>query len=184
METPETTPTAPPNLEGPKPEPTWFFRRGDGHTFAAGEVEAHAILRNRTEWMRRDFELLGHSDGQTYFRIIREADGEAQKLRAERARLAQDAARYRKTEDRLKFEELKPEDDEQVAKVRAILESLDLQIAEIDAQLASWAKIVTDRAFQAELEVARGNMVLPRNMDIATPVDRDREKIVSNLPRR
>jgi hypothetical protein len=153
-------------------------------TFACGEAEAWDILNNRNDWMRKDFTMLGASDGETYFRIMREAARELPEKRAARDKLASDAARYRTTEDRLRFSELKGDDDEQVAKVVGILAELDAKIAAADLELANWNREVVERAFAAELAKAEGVMTRPRNADIITPNEGDRAVIVANLPRR
>lgn len=178
--------TPPPAEAGnAKPEPTWFFERGDGKVFACGESEAWGILHNRNNWMRRDFTLLGQSDGTRYFKTIKDAARELPEKRASRDKLASDAARYRQTEDRLRFQELRGDDDEQVRKVTAILADLDAKIAGADAELSSWSRVVEERAFAAELKVAKKNGPKPpRNMDVISPVEANREQILANIGRR
>lgn len=166
------------------PEPTWFFRREvDQKVLAFGEAEAHSLLRERNNWMRRDFTMLGSSDGREYYRVIQAAQADAAEKRSQLAAAKSDAARYRQTEDRLRFEELRGADDPQVAKVVGILAELDARIAASEAELADWDRAVIDRAFAAELALATGNMAAPRNMSVFTPKESDREEILAQMPK-
>lgn len=171
-----------PNVESSKPRKTWFFERtGDNFIFACDELEAWALLNNRGRWMRNDFKMLGTSDGTTYYTTIRNSKSEMNDLLAQKQQLQQSHAKYSATEDRLRFEELKDDTDEMLQKVTKLLIDLNKQISEIDAQLSNFNKTLHDKAFKAELEVARGNIEYPSNHDIITPVQSDRNKIISNI---
>lgn len=169
------------SVKSSQPRKTWFFERGDGFIFACDEQEAWGILHNRTNWMRRDFKMLGMSDGQTYYDIIRNSKKEVNELSQQRAELQSDYSRYLQTEERLRFTELKDDTDEMVIKVKALIKDLGAKIADIDSKLANINKTIVDKAFNAELEKARGNIVQPANHDIITPVGSDRDKILNNL---
>lgn len=164
-----------------KPQKTWFFQRGDGKVFATGESEAWGILHDRSNWARRDFTMLGMSDGHTYFKIIKEAKKEAQALIEEKEQLSINKTKYLQTEDRMRFTELLDEDDPKLIKVMTLIADVDKRIEEINDKLSDFNKATIEKAFDAELEKAKGNMARPSNADIITPNSKDREKILNNL---
>jgi hypothetical protein len=163
---------------------TWFFERGDGFVFACEEAEAWGIMFNKSNWKRNDFSLIGMSDGKTYYKIIREGNIEAEDLRQSRSKISSNLMRYKETEERLRFSELLPEDNEKVILVAKLIEEQQEKLVEVDEKLKNFNKYLIKKAFDAELELARGNKVLPRNFDVMTPVESDRNQIISNLPRR
>lgn len=169
------------SVQNSKPRKTWFFERGDGFIFATDESEAWDILKHRGNWMRKDFKMLGMSDGTTYYDIIKNSKKEITDIQEKRRELDSDYQNYLKTQERLKFTELKDDDDEMVVKVKGILRDLSAKLQEIDSQLSNINKTIVDKAFNAELEKARGNIVMPSNQDVLTPVVSDREKILANL---
>ena len=169
------------NIKATQPRNTWFFERGDGFIFATDEIEAWSILHNRGNWMRRDFKMLGMSDGKTYYEILKNSKKEISILQNERAVLDVDLQKYLKTEERLRFSELRDDDDEMVIKVKSKIDELNLKIGEIDNKLKDFSKTLVDKAFNAELEKARGNMVQPSNQDILTPNPNDRAGVLNNL---
>lgn len=172
------------NVPPTKVSNTWFFERtGDGYIFACDELEAWNLLNNKSNWARRDFKMLGMSDGKTYVSVLKSSNQEIAKLNQERAVIDRDYQRYLQTEERLRFDELKGDDDEMVIKVKAILNDLSTKIQEIDSKIANFNSVIVKQAFNAELEKARGNMVAPANFDVMTPIQADREKILANLKR-
>jgi len=174
METPKDMGTT-------KPCKTWFIERGDGFIFACDEAEAWGLFHNRTEWMRRDFKIIGVSDGTTYFSIIRNSSQEMQKLKEELMPLKRSFDKYSETEDRLRFDELLDDTDEKVQKVTQLLTDLQVKITEIENKIKNFQSELINKAFNAELEIARGNIELPTNHDIITPNRADRDKILAKL---
>lgn len=169
------------NVKASQPRKTWFFERGDGFIFACDEAEAWGLLYNRNNWMRRDFKMLGMSDGTTYYDTVKNAKKEVAEMTQQRAELDSDYQKFLKTEERLRFEELREDTDEMVIRVKGKLKELSDKIQEIDLQLKNVNKMIVDKAFNAELEKARGNIISPSNHDIITPNTGDREKVLSNL---
>jgi len=169
------------NVKASQPRNTWFFERGDGLVFAADETEAWGILRNRGNWMRKDFKMLGMSDGKTYYDIIKNAKKEVVDIQQKRNDIDFDYQNYLKTQERLKFTELRDDNDEMVIKVKGILKDLSVKLQEVDSQLSNINKTIVTKAFNAELEKARGNMVMPSNQDVLTPNPSDRAGVLSNL---
>lgn len=163
---------------------TWFFERtGDGYIFACDELEAWNLLNNKSNWARRDFKMLGMSDGKTYVSVLKSSNREKEQLMQERTLLDKDYQRYLQTEERLRFTELKDDTDEMVIKVKGLIKELGDKIQAIDAQVNDYNRITVKKAFDAELEKARGNIVMPSNFDVMTPIQADREKILANLKR-
>lgn len=163
---------------------TWFFERtGDGYIFACDELEAWNLLNNKSNWARRDFKMLGMSDGKTYVSVLKSSNREKEQLMQERMLLDRDYQRYLQTEERLRFTELKDDTDEMVIKVKGLIKELGDKIQAIDAQVNDYNRITVKKAFDAELEKARGNIVMPSNFDVMTPIQADREKILANLKR-
>lgn len=165
-----------------KPTKTWFIERtGDGKIFATDEHDAWNMLTDKSKWRRHDFKIIGVSDGVTYFNTINSGKSEMASLLEQKAQLQTTFQKYSTTEDRLRFTELKDNNDEMVKKVMALLSDTSKQIADIDGKLKNFNKHLIDKAFNAELEKARGNIVFPSNHDVITPVQADRAKILANL---
>lgn len=172
------------NIPPTRVNATWFFERtGDGYIFACDELEAWNLLNNKSNWARRDFKMLGKSDGKTYVEILKSSNREKEQLMQDRIALDKDYQRYLQTEERLRFTELKDDTDEMVIKVKGLIKELGDKIQAIDSQVNDYNRITVKKAFDAELAKARGNMVAPRNFDITTPIQADREKIIANLKR-
>ena len=163
------------------PEKTWFFERGDGFRFACNESEAHEILRNRTNWMRRDFKMLGVSDGKTYKQVKKEEKEKLVALKEEVKALSVEIGRYLRTLERLKFDELLGEADEKVIKCNNIIEGLEKKLDEKNNILKDARKVIETKAFEAEFEKAKGHIEMPTNQDVITPDGKDRDKILRAL---
>lgn len=163
-----------------KPHKTWFIERGDGYIFAAREAEAWGILRNVTEWRRRDFKVIGVSDGKTFFEIMREGRNALPRLRTELAELQNELLEYINTENHLKFKELADSDDIRLVKVKKIKSEIN---AKVNAKLKEISEITSGlhkKAFNAELEVARGHIEMPENQDVIAPGG-DKQKILRQM---
>jgi hypothetical protein len=161
---------------------TWFIQRGNNpeDVFACDEQEAWGLFNNRSNWMRRDFKIVGVSDGSTYVKTIKDGQQEIFSLQNEVAALSRDLTRYLETQDKLKFTDLLPETDEKVIRVKVLVKELQDKIDEKSGVLSNAQKYVVDKAFKAELEVARGHIEMPQNFDVFTPHG-DREKILRQL---
>ncbi len=166
------------------PKKTWFIERGDGLIFACQETEAWGLFENRTNWMRRDFKILGVSDGTTHARVIRESAGNSKQIMEDIKRLETDLARYRKTEERMVFDDLiDPEgtdpaqevDRAKIKRVRTIIAEYDEKLLKLNEDYKNITKNIVQTAFDAELAVARANqkargrVEYPTNQNIITP---------------
>jgi hypothetical protein len=167
------------------PEKTWFFERGDGKIFATGEDEAHEILRNRTNWMRRDFKMLGVSDGKTYDRMIKENKLVSQSIRSEVEKLTIDLNKFLATFDRMKFDQLLSDTDDRIVKVKGLIKEIEDKIAVKEDEFTKLTKHSAQSAFDAELALARGHIEYPENKNVITPgkTGEDRKKILASMPR-
>lgn len=161
---------------------TWFIQRGQdpNDIFACEEQEAWGLFHNRTNWMRSDFKIIGVSDGRTYVKIMQEAGNMKTELEKKVVELSREITKYSHTYDKLKYEDLLDETDPKVEKLHAILKDLNEQLDKANAELKDIQRVVVRKAFNAELEVARGNIEHPTNHDVFTPGG-NRDKILKNL---
>lgn len=173
------------NLEGQAPTKvtkTWFIQRGQDpkDVFACDEQDAWGLFHNRTNWMRKDFRIVGVSDGKTYVRVLKENSNLKAELETKVAKLSSDIGRYNRTLDKLKFEDLLTEKDEKVSRVTSIVAESQKDLDVANNELANIQKLVVERAFNAELDVARGKIEHPTNHDVFTPTG-NRAKILRTL---
>ena len=161
---------------------TWFFERGDGKIIACGEGEAWNLTRNKSNWQRNDFKLIGVSDGTTYVKALQDAGAEKLRVDAEIQKKNDDLNRYINTLDRFKFELLLDDTDEKVVKVKGIIDGIKREVSTLTQEFSKGQQEIIDRAFKAELEQARGKLQMPSNQDVFTPRG-DRERILRNMPR-
>jgi hypothetical protein len=165
----------------PQPVETWFIERGDGYIFACDEAEAWGLFNNRSNWMRRDFKIIGVSDGKTYFDHIKRNRNRASELAQTVAELKQTLQKYLATEDRFRFELLLDESDERVKKAADLRQKVQDEIMAKEQELANINTIVIKEAFNLELNKARGNIRMPSNHDVITPNATDRSKVLNAL---
>lgn len=172
---------------------TWFFERGvDGMIFPCEEREAWDIVNNRSEWKRRDFKLVGVSDGTTYQRIVKESGAQARALEPEIEKLKAEIKRYEDAENNLLVNEAvdmegDPSDlvneanKAKVTRLRGIIDRLDTQLEAKELEYKNIVSDVVKRAVAAELEVARGHIEWPGNVNVITPdaSPRERQKILN-----
>lgn len=167
-----------------KPTKTWFIKRiGDGKIFATDELDAWNLLTDKSKWRRHDFEIVGVSNGQTYFKIIRNGGVEMSELLEEKNKLVSDIQKYTQVEDRMRFTELRDDTDEAMIKVNKILTDLKGKLKEVDSKIQNFNQDLHNRAFEAELEIARNHIEFPSNQDIIAPVEKDKSKIKELLRR-
>lgn len=156
---------------------TWFIQRGQdvNDIFACQEAEAWDLFHNRTNWMRNDFRIVGVSSGQEYVKTIKESGNFKAELEVQVASLTREIAKYSKTYDKFKYEDLLPDTDKKVAKLNGILSDLNKKLEDCTKKLNDIQGEVIRKAFNAELEVARGHIEHPSNQDVITPGgERDR----------
>lgn len=165
-----------------RPKKTWFFQRGDGKIMAVEEKEAWQICYNRSTWKRRDFRLLGTSDGTTYHRIVKESIAEAQKLEPMIAKKNGELERYMQAEENLVVNEAvdmegDPSDEfneankQKVLRLRKIIDRLHDELDKLEEEYKSVTAAVVTRATEAELEVAKKNQAdrVAQGLDVDWP---------------
>lgn len=165
-----------------KPEPIWFFKRGDGFLFQTNEQDAWNILHNPSRWARRDFTLVGHSDGTTYFEVIRNGKKELQDLQNRAIEINKDLTLYNKSFEKFKFEQMLSDDDDRVVKAKESIKKLQEEYDEAQEKMSNFNKYLLNKAMEEEFKKAEGNIVAPSNQDIITPEGR-REEILKVMPR-
>lgn len=173
----------PKNIQPTKIGKTWFIERGDGKVFACDEQEAWNLMRNKGNWQRTDFKIIGVSDGQTYTTALKDAIKEKETIDALISQKATELTRYLNTLDKFKFDELLEDTDEKVIRVKGIIAGIQKEIDDLNAKFSKGFQDVVDKAFNAELESARGKIEMPTNHDVYTP-NGDRDLIMRNMPRR
>ena len=166
-----------------QPEKTWFFERGDGMLFACNESEANEIMRNRTNWMRRDFKMLGVSDGTTYKKVKTEEKAKIASVKEEVKQLNIELTKYLKTLERFKFDELLEDTDPKVMRANELIKNLETKIDEKNDYLKNAMKLIDKKAFDAEFAKAKGNIEMPNDINVMTPESKDRDKILRALNR-
>lgn len=151
------------------PKKTWFFERmGDGKIFACEEREAWQICFNKSNWKRRDFRLLGTSDGTTFYKIVKESMVEARQLEPEIEKKRAELQRYMDAEEKLIMNEAvdmegDPEDvineqnKQKVLRLRKIMDRLHEELDTVEARYREVTASVIKRATDAEMEVAIKN---------------------------
>lgn len=164
------------------PKKTWFFERGDGKVIACEEKEAWQICYNRSTWKRRDFRILGTSDGTTYNRIVKESMTEAHALAPEIEKKKTELTRYMKGEEDLLLNEVvdmegDPSDTvneankAKVIRLRTIINRIHKELDEMESRYKSVTSSVVKHATEAELEVAKSNQAarLAQGLDFDWP---------------
>lgn len=167
------------------PKKTWFFERtGDGMIFPCEEKEAWDICNNRSEWKRRDFKILGTSDGKRYQQVIKDSRSAADRIAPQITALEQELARYVNMEDKYMMDNIvdmddteDPENVEHVKKVKKLQKIISTKRTQLIAVRSEFQKHVSDavtRAIAAELEVAKTNkekrgVEWPSQVNIITP---------------
>lgn len=170
--------------EATRPKKTWFFKRGDGKIFAVEEKEAWNLLNQRSDWARKDFEMIGCSDGLTYQKIVRESATIKRELQEKVESEHKTLRAYLSVLEKLKFEDILDDEHEKVKRAKEQIAKTESVIDKYTAELNDINRTVVDKAFQAELEIAKENNELPRNHDVITPGadNSSRGKIMSSLP--
>lgn len=155
--------------EARKPKKTWFFERmGDGMIFACEEREAWDVCYNKSTWKRRDFRLLGTSDGKTYLKIVDESIGRAKQLEPIIQGKKDELSKYMRAEEKLIMDEAvdmegDPTDaaneanKQKVLRLRGIMDRLHEELDKLEDEFKKISSDIVQRATDAELEVAKKN---------------------------
>lgn len=166
-----------------RPKKTWFFKRlGDGKIIATEEREAWQIVYNRSTWKRRDFQLIGTSDGTTFNRIVKESISDAQKLEPEINKKKAELEKFMKREEDLILDEVvdmegDPSDVEnernkqKVLRLRKIIDDLHTTLDEMEDRYKDLVADVVQKATDAEMEVAIANQAerIKQGLDVDWP---------------
>lgn len=188
------------------PKPTWFFERtGDRlsgkkpFVFACEEREAWDILNNKSEWKRRDFMCVGHSDGKTYAKMIADAKTGAARLTPQIDASRIEIDKYRAAEEKLIISEAvdmdgdaedttNEENKKKVKRLRNIIDKLSDKLEKLEVEYRSYTSGVVRTATEAELKVAMKNWKIrktwPGAVNIYTPdaSPQERARILKSMP--
>lgn len=188
------------------PKKTWFFERmGDGKIFACEEMEAWQICYNKSTWKRRDFRLVGSSDGTTYNKIVKEMMQEAHQLAPKIEEKKKELLRYQKAEEDLIMnqavdmegdpsDKVNEENKGKVLRLRTIMDRIHGELDMLEDRYKEVTASVVKHATEAEIEVAKANQAKriaegldvdwpDQNLNIITPAgsSKPRSKIVGIL---
>lgn len=166
-----------------RPQKTWFFERmGDGMVFPAEEREAWDVVYNRSTWKRRDFKLLGTSDGTTYNRIVKESMSRVKELEPVISAKNDELKKYMRAEEQLIMNEVvdmegDPEDKvneankNKVLRLRTIIARINEELDKLDTEMRDVSSDIVKRATEAELAVAKANQAkrLADGLDVDWP---------------
>jgi hypothetical protein len=151
------------------PKKTWFVERmGDNSVFACEEAEAWQIFFNKSNWKRRDFRLIGTSDGTTFYKIVKESMVEARQLEPEIEKKRTELQRYMDAEEKLIMNEavdmegdpsdtINEQNKQKVNRLRNIIDRIHGELDVIEARYKEVTASVIKRATDAEMEVAKQN---------------------------
>lgn len=152
-----------------QPKKTWFFERmGDGKVFACEQKEAWQICFNKSSWKRRDFRLIGTSNGQKFKEIVNSSIKEAQRLSPAIEKLKANLARYMEREEKFILEDVvdmkgDPEDTEnelnkkKVLRLRKIMDDIHSELDALEEEFKEKVGQVLLRATAEEQKVAEAN---------------------------
>lgn len=169
------------------PKKTWFFKKNDGSIIAVEEKAAHQLIRNPQRVLTErgfrtlDYELIGVSDGKTYANYVNQEKKKLEGLKEEITQKKNDFRRYVKMLERFKFEEFLDDEDAKVKRAKTVIQKEEKELEELEEKYKNMFKNVPQNAFNAELEVAKGNIEMPEDFSVITPVVKDRAKILKQL---
>jgi molybdopterin converting factor small subunit len=165
------------------PQPTWFFEGADGKPFAVNEREAFSLLTNKSEWRRRDIKMLGASDGTTYHEVVKSAGPRKEELKEEIKKVKDVLNKYIAGHDRLMFDEFAEEDDPRVQRAKKLIAETEEKLEPLENELKELRENLIKRAFNAELEKARGNMQRPKDFTSTVKGDKRFEGMMDEFKR-
>jgi len=164
----------------------FFLERGDGFVFACSEREAWNTLRSSSNWQRRDFKIVGVSDGKTYQEKINRSRSKKIEIEKQLKVLQEKLDRYISTEDSLLYDDLLEETDPKVKRVRELREVAKKELEGVQTQLQNFSQKLVTGAFNEELEKAKLTPRQPRNFDIeiGSSSSSKREEILAMMGKR
>jgi hypothetical protein len=154
-----------------KPQKTWFFTDSTGRIFSTNEQEAFALLTNTNRWRRQDIKMVGMSDGSTYFKTIAEAKGKGEAVAKQLEEKRETLNKYIKGHDNLLFNEFAEKDDPRVLRAQKLIKDLEEEMKPLEDEMKKLKSNIVQTAFDAELEKARGNIVMPRDFSVIGKTD-------------
>lgn len=148
------------------PQKTWFFTDSTGRIFPTNEEEAFKLLTNTNRWRRQDIRMIGMSDGTTYYKIISESKDAARVVGEKISEKKELLNKYIEGHDKLMFEQFVPETDPRIIRAKELIKKVEDEMEPLENELKELKTNIVQKAFDAELEVARGNIVNPRDFSV------------------
>jgi len=153
-------------IEVMPPQKTWFFTDSTGRIFPTNEEEAFRLLTNTNRWRRQDIRMVGMSDGTTYHRVIADSKGSARELAEKIAEKKAVLQKYIDGHDKLLFEQFVDKEDPRIKRAQEIIKEVEDELEPMEKELKALTTGIVQKAIDAELEVARGNLVNPRDFSV------------------
>jgi hypothetical protein len=145
---------------------TWFFETSDGKIFPAEEKEAFELMTNKSQWRRHDLKLIGVSDGTAYNSVIDGAGDKVRETKEQMLEMKKTLKKYEAGLEKLLFEEFAEEDDPRVLRAKKLIEDTEAKLAPLQKEIEDYTVNIRQKAFDAELEQARGNIENPRDFSV------------------
>jgi len=149
-----------------KPQKTWFFTDSTERIFQVNEKEAFELLTNTSQWRRKDIKMLGMSDGLTYHKTIEESKSKSAELSENIKEKKAVLNKYVAGHDKLLFENFVEESDPRIIRAKKLIKEQEEILEPLEKEAKEIKTNIVQKAFDAELEVARGNMVNPKDFSV------------------
>lgn len=159
------------NVEVMPPQKTWFFTDSSGRVFPTNEKEAFNLLTENSRWRRQDIKMIGMSDGTTYHQVIKSAGTRTKELVELIREKKETLNKYVQGHDKLLFEQFVSEDDARIIRAKELIKKVEDELEPLEKELKDLRANIVQKAFDAELEKARGNIVMPRDFTVVTKND-------------
>lgn len=149
---------------------TFFLERiGDGFVFACSEIDAWNTLKNASNWQRKDFKLVGTSDGKTYKKVLAKSKAKREELNVKLQEIRTKLERYVAAEEKMLYTDLLEETDPKVLRARQLRDDATAELVLLEDELQNLSQTIVTEAFNAELEAAKLTPRMPENMDVEAP---------------
>lgn len=142
--------------------PVWFFEI-NGESVPLYEEAASVAYYNKGH------RLLGHSDGKTFYKIMDEVR-DTLLVATKQYQAAQDRfIRLGEAVDKFLYEDLLEEDDPKVVAAQEKQDEAEKKMIDFKRKLELVSKGQRTKALDAELEIAKQNIVPPPSRDVLNP---------------
>lgn len=157
----------------------WFLEReSDGRIEQMGERQAYETLHNPNSSVK--WSVIGVADGRSYgegesqsilgeehIRVLEEGMKDIDLSNAELSTLKKSQERYFEAIEKLMYEDFLDADDPKVKRGRVMLDRVNEKIEEITNKPSAFG-LLNQRAFNAQVEACRGNIIMPSKASLVS----------------